>query len=45
MQVLPSQSTTYRLVAKNEGGTQEATARVTVNPAAAASAGSAVERR
>ena len=31
-QVLPSQSTTYRLVAKGEGGTQEATARVTVNP-------------
>lgn len=31
-QVLPSQSTTYRLVAKGDGGTQEATARVTVNP-------------
>jgi peptidoglycan-associated lipoprotein len=31
-QVLPSQSTTYRLIAKGEGGTQEATARVTVNP-------------
>ena len=32
MQVLPSDSTTYRLVAKGPGGTQEATARVTVNP-------------
>ena len=32
MQVMPSESTTYRLVAKNAGGTQEATARVTVNP-------------
>lgn len=31
-QVLPSQSTTYHMVAKGEGGTQEATARVTVNP-------------
>ncbi len=31
-QVLPSESTTYHLVAKGEGGTQEATARVTVNP-------------
>ena len=31
-QVLPSQSTTYRLVARGDGGTQEATARVTVNP-------------
>jgi len=31
-QVLPSQSTTYRLTAKNDSGTQEATARVTVNP-------------
>ncbi len=31
-QVLPSESTTYRLTAKNESGTQEATARVTVNP-------------
>src|SRR5689334_17579653 len=31
-QVLPSQSTTYRLVAKGDGGTQEATARITVNP-------------
>jgi len=30
--VLPSQSTTYRLIAKNDTGTQEATARVTVNP-------------
>jgi len=34
-QVLPSQSTTYRLVAKGEGGTQEATARITVNAAPA----------
>jgi peptidoglycan-associated lipoprotein len=31
-QVVPTQSTTYRLVAKSEGGTQEATARITVNP-------------
>jgi len=31
-QVVPKESTTYRLVAKNEGGSQEATARVTVNP-------------
>ncbi len=31
-QVVPSQSTTYRLVAKGDGGTQEATARITVNP-------------
>jgi peptidoglycan-associated lipoprotein len=30
-QVTPSDSTTYRLVAKGPGGTQEATARVTVN--------------
>ncbi len=30
--VLPSASTTYRLIAKNDSGTQEATARVTVNP-------------
>jgi peptidoglycan-associated lipoprotein len=29
--VLPSESTTYRLIAKNSSGTQEATARVTVN--------------
>jgi peptidoglycan-associated lipoprotein len=33
--VLPSQSTTYRLVAKNESGTQEATARITVTPPSA----------
>ena len=32
--VIPAQSTTYRLVAKNDTGSQEATARVTVNPAA-----------
>jgi len=31
--VTPTQSTTYHLVAKNEAGTQEATARVTVVPA------------
>ena len=36
VQVVPSESTTYRLVAKNQSGTQEATARVTVNPPAAA---------
>jgi peptidoglycan-associated lipoprotein len=33
--VTPSESTTYRLVAKNDTGTQEATARVTVNQAPA----------
>lgn len=33
--VTPSESTTYRLVAKNDTGTQEATARVTVTPASA----------
>ncbi len=33
--VTPTESTTYRLVAKNDSGTQEATARVTVTPAAA----------
>ena len=32
-QVTPADSTTYRLVAKGPGGTQEATARVTVNAA------------
>lgn len=37
-QVLPSESTTYRLVAKNESGTQEATARITVTPPAAPAA-------
>jgi len=30
--VTPTESTTYRLVAKNDSGTQEATARVTVTP-------------
>ena len=35
VQVVPSESTTYRLVAKNQSGTQEATARVTVNPPSA----------
>jgi peptidoglycan-associated lipoprotein len=31
-QVAPKESTTYRLIARNESGSQEATARVTVNP-------------
>jgi peptidoglycan-associated lipoprotein len=34
-QVTPTESTTYHLIAKGAGGTQEATARVTVNPAPA----------
>jgi len=34
-QVTPVESTTYHLIAKGSGGTQEATARVTVNSAAA----------
>jgi peptidoglycan-associated lipoprotein len=34
-QVTPTDSTTYHLVAKGAGGTQDATARVTVNSAAA----------
>jgi peptidoglycan-associated lipoprotein len=34
MKVTPSESTTYRLVAKNDTGTKEATARITVTPAA-----------
>jgi peptidoglycan-associated lipoprotein len=34
--VMPSASTTYTLTAKGPGGTQEATARVTVNPVPAA---------
>ncbi|MGC2110414.1 MAG: peptidoglycan-associated lipoprotein Pal [Candidatus Korobacteraceae bacterium] len=33
--VTPTESTTYRLIAKNDTGTQEATARVTVTPAPA----------
>jgi peptidoglycan-associated lipoprotein len=33
MKVTPSESTTYRLVAKNDTGSREATARVTVTPA------------
>ena len=33
MKVTPGESTTYRLVAKNDSGTKEATARVTVTPA------------
>jgi len=32
--VTPTESTTYRLVAKNDSGTKEATARITVTPAA-----------
>jgi len=32
--VTPTESTTYRLVAKNDTGTKEATARITVTPAA-----------
>ena len=32
-QVTPADSTTYHLIAKGAGGTQDATARVTVNPA------------
>lgn len=32
MKVTPSESTTYRLIAKNDSGTKEATARVTVTP-------------
>ena len=34
-QVVPKESTTYRLVARNESGSQDATARVTVNLAQA----------
>ena len=33
MKVTPTESTTYRLVAKNDTGTRDATARVTVTPA------------
>jgi peptidoglycan-associated lipoprotein len=33
MKVTPTESTTYRLVAKNDSGTKEATARITVTPA------------
>ena len=33
MKVTPTESTTYRLVAKNDTGTKEATARITVTPA------------
>ena len=35
MKVTPTESTTYHLVAKNDTGTKEATARITVTPAAA----------
>lgn len=38
--VVPTESTTYRLVAKNDTGSTEATARVTVTPAAAPPASS-----
>ncbi|MGO9863063.1 MAG: peptidoglycan-associated lipoprotein Pal [Terriglobales bacterium] len=34
-QVIPAESTTYHLIAKGAGGTQDATARVTVNSATA----------
>src|SRR5208282_6545222 len=34
-QVTPAESTTYHLIAKGAGGTQDATARVTVNSTAA----------
>ena len=33
MKVTPTESTTYRLVAKNDTGSKEATARITVTPA------------
>ena len=36
MKVTPSESTTYRLVAKNDSGMKDATARITVTPAASA---------
>ena len=36
MKVTPTESTTYRLVAKNDTGTKEATARITVTPASEA---------
>ena len=36
MKVTPTESTTYRLVAKNDSGMKEATARITVTPAPAA---------
>ena len=35
MKVTPTESTTYHLVAKNDTGAKEATARITVTPAAA----------
>ena len=35
MKVTPTESTTYRLVAKNDSGMKDATARITVTPAAA----------
>jgi peptidoglycan-associated lipoprotein len=36
MKVTPSESTTYRLVAKNDSGMKDATARITVTPTASA---------
>ena len=36
MKVTPTESTTYRLVAKNDSGMKDATARITVTPAASA---------
>ena len=42
--VIPSESTTYHLVAKNDSGTQEATARVTVTRASATAAAARTQR-
>ncbi len=36
IKVTPTESTTYRLVARNDSGTKDATARITVTPAASA---------
>jgi peptidoglycan-associated lipoprotein len=43
MKVTPTDSTTYRLVAKNDSGMKEATARVTVTPAPPPTTGSTAE--
>jgi peptidoglycan-associated lipoprotein len=43
--VTPGDSTTYTLTAKGDGGTQDATTRVTVNPVAAKAAASSVSDR
>lgn len=43
--VTPSASTTYTLTAKGNGGTQDATARVTVNPFAARTSASSMSDR